>query len=146
MPLSTWIFLYCSSAFFGAEAVPRACALAGDCAFATSITTPPTTRNAITPKANASFLIIDQSLIEKCRNKKCRNKKCRNSVVSAISAALLRDSSFTSRLITVHILPRNFRDHKLLRQEPIYFCLFVRRHKQEYPPAPRPVALQIPIA
>ena len=88
MPFSTWIFLYCSSAFFGPAAPPGACALPAACAFATSITAPPVTRKAINPKANASFLFIDES-------KKCRNKKYR---ISAISAALLRelrDSSFT---------------------------------------------------
>src|SRR5580704_15674419 len=60
----------------------------------------------------------------------------------------LRNKRFpaASRPITVHVLPRNLSHNELLWQESIHSCLLMRRHKQEYPPAPAPVPLQIRIA
>src|ERR1022692_1720719 len=119
------MFLYCSSAFFG----PARLAAAGatPCAFTPSITTAATASNVIVPTSTTSVRFLFICLL---------GKKCRNIVLSL---------PCLSRLIAVHTLAGKLGDNELRRQEPVDFCFQLRGHKQEYPPAPGPVALQIGI-
>src|ERR1700733_2805780 len=105
MPLSTWIFLNCSSAFLGPAAL-AACGTPADCAFATPITTPPTARNAIIPKASARFPFINGSLIHPC-------------IPASLEARLLlRDFRGISAHSGMQTFPRAFRAGYCIRTYP----------------------------
>src|SRR5579863_7643634 len=120
------MFLYCSSAFFvpAGSGLTDACGAPADCAFAISIITPPTAKDTMIPKTTASFFFIN-NLIRKWKT---------NSFPRP-----LRIFSVQSRLITVNVLTGTLSYDKLLRQQSVYARLLIRRHKQEYSPAPRPV-------